>query len=124
MPNKVLIVEDSTLQAKMYRTVFAGYPGCKMIYALNGLEAIDQLALETGIDLIILDINMPKMNGLAFLKAMPENGHDDIPVIVISTEGKDNDIRQALELGAKAYIKKPWKPEQVREIIEQVVPTN
>jgi two-component system, chemotaxis family, chemotaxis protein CheY len=122
MPNKVLIVEDSTLQAKMHRMLFGAYPGCQTIFALNGLEALDQLDLEKGIDLILLDINMPKMNGLAFLETMRRNGYGQVPVIVISTEGKDEDIRRALELGAKAYIKKPWKPDHVRELIARIMP--
>ena len=124
MPNKVLIVEDSALQAKMYRTVFGPYPGCQTVFALNGLEALDQLVLEKDIDLILLDINMPKMNGLAFLEAMSRDGYGHIPVIVISTEGKDEDIRRALELGAKAYVKKPWKPDQVRGLIDKIIPGN
>ncbi len=121
MLNKVLIVEDSTLQAKMYRTVFGKYSKCQLVFALNGLEAMDQLVLEGEIDLIILDINMPKMNGLTFLETMRRDGYGHIPVIVISTEGKDDDIRRALDLGAKAYIKKPWKPAQVYELIDKVI---
>ena len=119
MPKKVLIVEDSTLQAKMYRMVFSSYSGCELVFALNGLEAMNQLALEKDIDLIISDINMPKMDGLSFLQAMSREGYD-IPVIVISTEDKDDDIRKALEFGAKAYIKKPWKQDDIREVIGRI----
>jgi len=122
MLKKVLVVEDSSLQAKMYKTVFKGYPGCELVMAQNGLEAMDQLGMEENIDLIILDINMPKMNGLTFLDTMQRDGYGGIPVIVISTEGKDDDIKRALELGAKAYVKKPWKPEQVQGLIEKIVP--
>jgi two-component system chemotaxis response regulator CheY len=122
MLKKVLIVEDSSLQAKMYRTVFSGYKGCELVFALNGLEAMDKLALENDIDLIILDINMPKMNGLSFLESLKNNRQTDVPVLVISTEGKDEDIRRALDLGAKAYIKKPWRPDQVKEMVEKIVP--
>lgn len=121
MLKKVLIVEDSSLQAKMYRMVFDRYPGCEMVFAANGLEALDKLALEEGINVILLDINMPKMNGLGFLEAMRRDGFEGIPVIVISTEGKDDDIRRALELGARAYVKKPWKPETIQELIQKVV---
>lgn len=124
MLNKVLIVEDSMLQAKMYKSVFSKYPDCSLLYALNGLEAIDKLVIENGIDLILLDINMPKMNGLTFLEKMRKDGFGEIPVIVISTEGKDHDIRRALELGAKAYIKKPWKPDQIVQLIEKLKPVN
>ena len=119
MLKKVLIVEDSALQAKMYRMVFGSYSGCELIFAMNGLEAMNQLAFQNDIDLIISDINMPRMDGLSFLQAMSREGYD-IPVIVISTEDKDDDIRRALELGAKAYIKKPWKQDDIREVISRL----
>ncbi len=122
MLSKVLIVEDSPLQAKMYRTVFDRYRSCQLVFALNGLEGLDQLALEKDIELIVLDINMPKMNGLAFLETMRHEGYAEIPVIVISTEGKDDDIRRALEGGAQAYVKKPWKPSQIQELIGKLIP--
>ena len=122
MLKKALVVEDSALLAKMYYSVFAFYPDCTVLFAANGLEALDQLARERGqIDLIILDINMPKMDGLTFLKHRSQEGFGDIPVIVISTEGKDADIRRALEAGAKAFVKKPWSPLQVKEIIDKLL---
>lgn len=124
MLRKVMIVEDSTLQAQMYRTVFTHYryPKCQLVFALNGLEALDRLALERDIDLIVLDINMPKMNGLTFLETMRRNGYGHVPVIIISTEDKDDDIRRGLMLGARAYIKKPWKSDQIRELVARIVP--
>ena len=119
MLKKVLIVEDSALQAKMYKMVFGIYPGCELVFAQDGLEALNQLAMEKDIDLIISDINMPRMDGLSFLRAMNQEGYE-IPVIVISTEDKDNDIRKAIDLGAKAYIKKPWKQDDIREVISRL----
>ena len=119
MPKKVLIVEDSQLQAKMYKMVFNSYKGCELVFAQDGLEALNQLAMEKDIDLIISDINMPKMDGLSFLQSMQMEGYST-PVIVISTEDKDDDIRKAIELGAKAYIKKPWKQDDIREIISRL----
>ncbi len=121
MLNKVLIVEDSALQARMYQMVFREYEGCRLVMAENGMQGMDRLDMEREIDLIILDINMPKMNGLEFLRAMRGDGYGHIPVIVISTEGKDEDIERALELGARAYIKKPWKPEQLKELVDRII---
>lgn len=105
----------------MYHTIFWRYQECKLIFASNGLEAMNQLVLQNDIDLIISDINMPKMDGLVFLKTMSSEGYSHIPVIVISTEGKEDDIRRALELGARAYIKKPWAPKNVWEIIDRII---
>ena len=121
MLKKVLIVEDSSLQSKMYRQLFRSYPGCQLVFAPDGLEAMAKLAVEKDIDLIILDINMPRMDGLSFLQNRSREGFENIPVIVISTEGRDEDIRKGLESGADAYIKKPWKPDQVRKLIDQVM---
>lgn len=120
MLNKVLIVEDSSLQAKMYKNVFCVYPECKLVFAANGVEAFDRLAIENGFDLIVLDINMPKMNGITFLQQKKDGEFSKIPVIVISTEGKDDDIRRALELGARAYVKKPWAPDQIRQLVGKI----
>ena len=121
MLKKVLIVEDSSLQAKMYKTVFCNYPDCQLIFAQDGREALDILALEAGLELIILDINMPKMNGIAFLEAKEREGYIDIPVIVITTEDKDDDIRRALLCGANAYIKKPWKIAEIKGLVDKLV---
>jgi two-component system chemotaxis response regulator CheY len=121
-PRKVLVLEDSALQAKMYRPVFARYPGCTLVYAGNGFEGLEKLALEPGIDLIILDINMPKMDGITFLGAMRQSGFGRIPVIVISTEGKERDIVTALKKGARAYLKKPWQERDMHQVIEKLTP--
>jgi two-component system, chemotaxis family, chemotaxis protein CheY len=122
MLRKALIVEDSMLLAKMYGAVFSFYPDCKMLFATNGFEALDALAREKGdVDVIILDMNMPKMDGLTFLKRRQGAGYGGIPVIVITTEGKDADIRQALEAGAKAYIKKPWSPARFKDILDKLL---
>jgi len=123
MPSQVLVVEDSPLQAKMYKSLFAHLDDVHLYYAQNGQEALDKLALEPRIQLILLDINMPKMDGLTFLDRMKTEGYSSIPVIVISTEGKDEDIRKALHLGARAYVKKPWKPAEVHELIDNVLST-
>ena len=70
---KILAVDDSALIHQMYKLFLSRYKNCKLISAMNGLEALDKLAQEEGIDLILLDINMPVMNGLEFLQRLP--GH-------------------------------------------------
>jgi len=119
MPKKILIVEDSQPQAKRYKMVLGSYKDCNLVFAQNGLEALNQLAIEKDIDLIISDINMPKVDGLSFLQSMRMEGYTT-PVIVISTKDKDDYIRRAIELGAKGYIEKPWKQDDIREIINRL----
>jgi two-component system chemotaxis response regulator CheY len=118
----LLIVDDSKLIHSMYRLVLGRYEGCKIFDAMNGLEALDILSRENNFDLILLDINMPVMNGIQFMeKLRKENIYRHIPIIVISTEGKEEDTLRALKLGAWGYVVKPFKPHMLYELIEKVL---
>jgi two-component system, chemotaxis family, chemotaxis protein CheY len=120
--SKVLIVDDSQLIHSMYRLVLNRYKSCKIMDAMNGLEALDILSREGDFDLILLDINMPVMNGLQFMeKIKKENLYKQISIIVISTEGKEEDTLRALKLGASGYLVKPFKPHMLYELIEKMV---
>ena len=121
MLKKVLVVDDSDLIHNMYRLMLKKYPGCEMISAKNGKEALDTLAVEEGIDLILLDINMPVMNGIQFLETTKEEGrYTHIPIIIISTEGKEEDTLRGLSLGARGYIVKPFKSIALHNLIESI----
>ena len=106
----------------MYRLVLNRYQGCKIFDAMNGLEALDILSRESQFDLILLDINMPVMNGIQFMeKLKKENLYRSIPIIVISTEGREEDTLRALKLGAWGYVVKPFKPHMLYELIKKVI---
>ena len=120
--NKILIVDDSQLIHSMYKLVLNRYKSCKIVDAMNGLEALDVLSKENDFNLILLDINMPVMNGLQFMeKIKNENIYKHIPIIVISTEGKEEDTLRALQLGATGYVVKPFKPHMLYELIEKIL---
>ncbi len=122
MLGKILIVDDSQLIHNMYRLVLNRYQGCKIADAMNGLEALDILSREKDFDLILLDINMPVMNGIQFMeKISAERIHRKIPIIVISTEGREEDTLRALQLGAVGYVVKPFKPHLLHELIEKIM---
>jgi len=119
---KVLVIDDSKLIHQMYRLVLMRFRDCKIVDAMNGLEALEILAREKDFDLILLDINMPIMNGIQFMEKISENGiHGRTPIIVISTEGKEEDTVRAMRLGARGYIVKPFKSESLYDLIEKVV---
>ena len=112
---KVLVVEDSRLIHKMYEVMLRP---CMLIAAHDGREGLARLAENPDVDVIILDINMPHMTGLEFLsqvKAKPE--FVGIPVIIVSTEGKEEDVARGLKAGAIAYLKKPFQREDLLKII-------
>ena len=117
-PRKVLVVDDSKLMHKMYEVMLRQY---LLVYALDGREALDRLRENGDVDLVLLDINMPNMNGLEFLAAMrAETSLAGTPVIIISTEGKEEDTARGLEAGASAYIKKPFHREEILEVISRL----
>ena len=119
---KVLIVDDSQLIHQMYKLLLIRYKGCKLVDAMNGLEALEILSRESDFDLILLDINMPIMTGIQFMEKLNEMGiHKHIPIVVVSTEGKEEDTLRAMRLGAWGYIVKPFKSENLYDLVGKIV---
>lgn len=117
-PRKVLVVDDSKLMHKMYEVMLRQYP---LVYALDGRQALERLQEHPDVDLVLLDVNMPNMNGLEFLaQVRGERPPDDLAVIIISTEGREEDTARGLEAGASAYIKKPFQTEEILDVIARL----
>jgi two-component system chemotaxis response regulator CheY len=113
--HKILVVDDSRLIHKMYEVMLRPHV---LIYAINGREGLQKLGEHADIDLVLLDINMPQINGLEFLSLAKANpALAKVPVVIVSTEGKDDDILRGLKAGAAAYIKKPFQREQLIQVI-------
>ena len=127
MLKKILVVDDSDLLHRMYDLVLSRYrqKGATVLHATNGQEALSQLAIHLDTDLVILDINMPVMSGLEFLQhCRRENLFHDIVVIVISTEGGEEDTLAALRSGAAGYLTKPFVLNALHDLIERVLAAN
>jgi two-component system, chemotaxis family, chemotaxis protein CheY len=121
MPQKVLVVEDSQLLHRMFDMILARGPGFQVVHAMNGKDGLDKLAENPDVEVILLDINMPQMNGLEFLgKIQAEPQLRTIPVVIVSTEGKEEDILRGLKAGARAYLKKPFQAQDLLQVIEKV----
>ena len=113
----VLIVDDSAAIRKILQRVLvqAEVPLGKVIEASDGQEALDKLKKDK-VGLILSDINMPNMDGLEFLaRIRAEACWNEIPIIMVTTEGSQNKVLQALELGANGYVRKPFTAEQIKE---------
>ena len=120
MLKKIMVIDDSALIHQMYRLVMSRYK-CEIVDAMNGQEALDIVAVQDDIQLILLDINMPVMNGLQFLeKSAPLGIPKRIPIIIISTEGKEEDTIRGLRLGARGYLKKPFNPPELHSLIDKI----
>ena len=120
---RALIVDDSSVMRKIVERSLrqAGLDLSSVIEAGNGAEALG--ALDTNsVDLILCDINMPVMDGLEFVRQI--HGMEKlrgVPVVMITTEGSESNVIQALSLGAKGYIRKPFTPDQVKEHVLPVL---
>jgi len=117
MSIRALIVDDSSVMRKIVERSLrqAGIDLSKVFEAGNGAEALAVLA-ENQVDLILCDINMPVMDGLEFIKQLPGvTNAKDVPVVMITTEGSESHVVQALSCGARGYIRKPFTPQQVQE---------
>ena len=106
--SQILLVDDSAMNRMMLTEILGD--SYHILEAENGQECMEKLQAETGnIALVLLDINMPVMDGFEVLKAMNTNHTiEDIPVIMISSEDSDATIRRSYELGASDYVNRPF----------------
>ncbi|WP_119679342.1 response regulator [Indioceanicola profundi] len=103
---RVLVVDDATLVRLYYRTALEG-AGFEVEEAINGIEAMEKV-LTRRFDLLVVDVNMPKMDGMAFLRALrAEPAASSVPTLVASTEAGVQDLSAAREAGANCYLVKP-----------------
>ena len=111
----ILVVDDGTLVRVYYRSILEE-AGFRVEEALNGLEALETL-LARAVDLLVVDINMPQMDGLTFLRTLREKEGPmaSTPALVTSTESAEADFAAARAAGANYYLVKPVEREQLVE---------
>jgi len=120
---KILVVGNSELIHKVHRLYLRSFltEGTELIRASNGGEALMELARYEDVDLIILDINVPVKDGIEFLiYRQKKNVYQDIPVIIISSKGKESDIAAGMKLGAAGYLVKPYEKKDLEAVIEEL----
>ena len=116
-----LIVEDSPTMRQLLVFALSRVRGLSVAEADDGLDALKKLS-SMEFDIIITDINMPIMDGLKLVKRVrSDERYKDIPVVIITTEGGEEDRKRALALGANAYITKPIRAPQVIQTVRQLL---
>lgn len=123
MAYNILIVDDSeTVRAVLKKTLkLAEVPIAELYTAANGRDALAVLN-ENWVDLVITDLNMPEMDGFELVGRMQQEPLlKTIPVIVVTTEGSEQRIEKLREQGIKGYVRKPFKPEDIRAVVDEVM---
>jgi len=102
-----------------YRQIFAKLPGYQVSFTKNGRQALDHVANNGMPDVVVLDINMPVMDGLEFLEHF-RGDRKSAParVVIVTTEGREDDFKRGLEAGASAYLKKPFTPDALIDVLQ------
>ncbi len=123
MPYNILIVDDSKSMRQILRKILvvSGFKLGECLEASNGEEAL-RLLEDNWVDLILSDIHMPVMDGFGLLRNLRK--HDDwsdLPVVLVTTESNEHRIQEAIALGARGYIRKPFKPEEIKAHLNEII---
>lgn len=120
MPKKVLLVDDSRAMRDYVSAILESTGIYDVVEAPNGFSALQELAKQS-FHLIVTDVNMPGVSGIEmtrFVRKTPR--YRNIPLLVISTEGAEVDVKRALGAGADAFVRKPFSAQSLLQAIEQV----
>lgn len=115
----ILVVEDSPTMRQLISFAIKRIPQSRIIEATDGVDALKKMASEK-IDIILADINMPIMDGLKLVSLVRNNpSYKDIPIIIITTEGAEEDKNKALAIGANAYLTKPIQTQELMKLVSR-----
>lgn len=118
---KVLIVEDSPMMRSLYRMVLEDEAG-ELLFAEDGVEGLDRAAQEPGLELFIVDVNLPRLDGIEFIRRLRSELGVAAPVLVVSTECAEANKAAAYGAGADDYLCKPWTPEELAAALKRLPP--
>ena len=117
MKKRILVVDDDSMN--LMRTKMILGQEYQVVLAESGAEALSRLKEdEEQIDMVLLDIDMPEMNGIETFERMKDFAAD-IPVIFLTASGQEDDVVSAIRLGAVNYLKKPFRPQELMRRISQ-----
>jgi two-component system chemotaxis response regulator CheY len=116
-----LVVEDSPMMRQLIVFALSRIKNLTVVEADDGVDGLKKLA-SGRFDIVITDINMPIMDGLKLVKRIRSDAvHRDIPIMIITTEGAEEDRQRALQLGANSYITKPIQAPQVISKVKELL---
>jgi two-component system chemotaxis response regulator CheY len=117
----VLVVEDSPAMRQLIIFALKRIPGMRVVEANDGLDGLSKLTAGW-FDLVVIDINMPVMDGLKLVSMVRKNElHKDVPILIITTQSNDEDRQRAVELGVNEYLTKPVQAQQIVETAKKLL---
>jgi two-component system, chemotaxis family, chemotaxis protein CheY len=124
MSKKIMVVDDSRTVRQQIATVLtdAGY---EVVEASDGVEGAEKIEATTDLAMVICDVNMPRMNGIDMLTLVKKNArHQDLVVLMLTTEGQSGPIARAKQAGAKGWIVKPFTPDTLLAAVRKLAGAN
>ena len=121
MAKRIMVIDDSAAlrQTVLDALVDAGY---EVIGAADGQEALGMLD-GNKVDLMICDVHMPRMDGLTFVREVKQRAeYRFVPIIMLTTESSEKSRLAGLQAGAKAWVVKPFRPDQILHAVSKLVP--
>lgn len=123
MAFNVLIVDDSSSMRAIVKKIIkaSGFNVGEYLEAADGKEALKVLTDEW-VDIVLSDINMPNMDGMELIAEMKRDELlKSIPVVMVTTEGSEKRVQDAIDLGASGYVKKPFLPEDIKRTLNSIM---
>lgn len=117
---RILVVDDSATMRQLLKMMITKYISCEIVLAEDGQEALEKVEAES-FDLVVTDIQMPRMHGLAFVEKVRKEKKLTIPIIMVTTKGAEKDRDMGIELGANAYITKPVNGLKLADAIKTLI---
>jgi two-component system chemotaxis response regulator CheY len=117
---KALVVDDSGVMRKIVAGALSKVGASEVLQAEDGVQAVQAVADNPDLGLIMLDWNMPNKNGLEALQEIRASGNK-VPVIMVTTEAEKSRVVEAIKAGANNYIVKPFTPDVIAEKVKAVV---
>ena len=116
-----LVVEDSPTMRQLITFALKRVHGSKIVEASDGIDALKKLSGQK-FDILLTDINMPIMDGLKLVSLVRSNeAHKEMPIIIITTEGAEEDRKKGIALGANAYLSKPIQTAELLKLVGQLL---
>jgi len=117
---RILVVDDSSTMRQLLKMILAKHIACEITEAADGQDALERLR-GGDFDLVLSDVNMPRLDGLGFVQAVRQELRSEVPIVMVTTKGGEEDRDRALALGANTYLTKPVNGAQVVRVISSLV---